>query len=440
MENVPKALPYLKDEYSFLDLGLASWAKRHGIKPKSIAISIADKYKIVDSSTFGAPQKRKRLFIIEFDDAPIEVTSQEEPELTTLGKILRSLPEPLVKSRRGNVSDPNYPDLVITKKKLTDHYYDTGIPYRVWKESEYLKTNHPYMGRMSFPEKLDAPARTVVASPFSRSREAMIFRCASGRAENGEYRAPTVREAATLMTFPISYQFFGTEAQKWKLVGNAVCPMTARVIGRCINNASGMRSQEPRSFRDVNISDDFINLNGRSHDRLSITPTRKKGARFRRHTIKTGNMTVALSNYDMSGSEQGSLNWGVYATYGISTQHKVQKMDISLLRSIEDILEVELDAVEKRVIKEIDDLVEKAVPANRFDFQKKYEAGSDFKERSNPVTFIEELRSKIEQNVNGAVVGEAEKVGFSKKDVPLKQVVAAYALLKAVRKVNKVRG
>lgn len=50
------------------------------------------------------------------------------------------------------------------------------------------------------------------------SREAMILRYKQDR-----YRLPTVREAASMMSFPIDYRFYGsTKGIKHTLVGNAV--------------------------------------------------------------------------------------------------------------------------------------------------------------------------------------------------------------------------
>ena len=38
----------------------------------------------------------------------------------------------------------------INQRLLTDHFYDTGIYKVEWKFSKYWKTNHPFMGKMSF--------------------------------------------------------------------------------------------------------------------------------------------------------------------------------------------------------------------------------------------------------------------------------------------------
>ncbi len=93
---------------------------------------------------------------------------------------------------------------------------------------QFLKGNHPYMGKMSFPENLDKPSRTITATKIGTSREALIYRSECNGLGNGEYRTPTVREAACIMGFPITFQFIGGETTKWRLVGNAVCPSISR--------------------------------------------------------------------------------------------------------------------------------------------------------------------------------------------------------------------
>jgi DNA (cytosine-5)-methyltransferase 1 len=73
-----------------------------------------------------------------------------------------------------------------------------------WKTAKRLKEDKGYMGKMSFPENLNAPARTVMATMTSSSRESMILKFGKNR-----YRLPTVREAASMMSFPIDYKFYG---------------------------------------------------------------------------------------------------------------------------------------------------------------------------------------------------------------------------------------
>ena len=61
------------------------------------------------------------------------------------------------------IRDPIYKDIKLPANELTDHFYDTGLYESEWKQSKHLKINHPYMGKMSFPEKEENPSRTITA-------------------------------------------------------------------------------------------------------------------------------------------------------------------------------------------------------------------------------------------------------------------------------------
>ena len=79
------------------------------------------------------------------------------------------------------------------------------------------------MGKMSFPENMNKPSRTIMATQSASTREAILYKSSNNRVGDGEYRLPTVREAACIMGYPLDYQFFGDESTKWRQIGNAVC-------------------------------------------------------------------------------------------------------------------------------------------------------------------------------------------------------------------------
>src|SRR5690606_32332968 len=129
--------------------------------------------------------------------------------------------------------DPQYP-IKISQDLLTDHFYDTGIYKVEWKFSKYWKTNHPFMGKMSFPENENKPSRTITATKIANSRESIIYKSEIYRNGNGKYRLPTVREAAIIMGFPITFQFIGSENIKWRMVGNAVCSSVSKELAKTV--------------------------------------------------------------------------------------------------------------------------------------------------------------------------------------------------------------
>ena len=237
MENVTNSVNYLSDYYTFKDLGLSSWAKENRLSPLKKAIVLRGNQHIINSADYGSAQKRKRIIsgeIISKGALDVPLESYKNPDekgdlmdWISLNKIKNNLPKP--NRKKGNkrlIKDPLYPSIQLKLNELTDHFYDTGLYTCVWKQSKFLKTNHPYMGRMSFPENELKPSRTITATNIGTSREAIIYKSEYNRIGDGQYRTPTVREAACIMGFPINYQFKGSERTKMRLVGNAVCPLS----------------------------------------------------------------------------------------------------------------------------------------------------------------------------------------------------------------------
>ena len=71
------------------------------------------------------------------------------PHFKSIGMLLKNFPSPYDKSSERLIKDPSY-EIRIPLNKITDHFYDTGVYASDWDNSKYLKTNHPYMGKMSF--------------------------------------------------------------------------------------------------------------------------------------------------------------------------------------------------------------------------------------------------------------------------------------------------
>ena len=193
------------------------------------------------------------------------------------------------------ISDPNY-DLKINANRLTDHYYDTRIEEFEWKRAKQLKKDHGFMGIMSFPEKLERPSRTVMATMSASTRESIIFDSTDSTGKHIGYRLPTIREISTFMSFPINYQFEGkSESNKYRLVGNAVCPKLSVALARAI--AKSENKPSPSAFVKLPDNVPEYNLNGTKRKPKTEKP-RKFESKFQRHIpyIKIIGMRVQLSN------------------------------------------------------------------------------------------------------------------------------------------------
>lgn len=318
LENVPNSTPYVKDEYTWEELGL------QGNGP---SLKVPQK-RVFNAADFGAPQGRTRLFC---GDYPL-------PKITHAGKhvhmrkVLECLTDPL-SYKDEEVTDPNYPDLNIPATSLTDHLYDTKVQDFEWKNARRLKEDHGFMGKMSFPEDLDRPSRTIMATRSASTREAMVLGAAKGKDGKWEsYRMPTIREIASIMSFPITYQFEGkTEETKYRLVGNAVCPKMSAALAKAILAASGLPipvpdfSHRPRSTTD---------LTGTKREGEAKGP-KSFDSRFHVHIpyLKIKSFRVELDNRD-SDFGDGKIRWSCLLYQGNGEDFGVCRPDFQTVESL----------------------------------------------------------------------------------------------------------
>ena len=273
LENVPNLRLHMKDAYTFNDLNL----------PGGDEVALRVKGDIYDSSDYGAPQRRKRFVCGEF---PAPNTNNKK---ISLGDVITSL-----KGRKNYVNDPVY-GYKIPRERLSDHYYDSTIEQWRWQKTKRLKRDSGFFGKMSFPDRMDLPSRTVMANSASSSREAIVL----PGTRKGTYRSPTVRELASLMSFPIDYLFQAASiGNKRRLIGNAVCPALSSALAEAIARSENLRV--PRFKRpEGDIDQLMLNLNG-IKIKKNKQRDKKQYTRFAKHIdyLKYGGFRVELDNKD----------------------------------------------------------------------------------------------------------------------------------------------
>ena len=222
LENVPNSKKELQEKYTFRELELTNdILESFGIQKKetdlALKLDISDD-NIYNAADYGIPQRRKRLVV---GDYPRPNPTHKKDEWVKLKTVIDAFKSEVI-------TDPNYA-FSIKREELTDHFYDTTIHEYNWLQARDRKQQARYYGKMAFPEDTSSPSRTVMAMRTTSSREALIF----GENTHGSYRSPTIREIASLMSFPITYLFQGkSEGIKYKLVGNAVCPKLAYAFAK----------------------------------------------------------------------------------------------------------------------------------------------------------------------------------------------------------------
>ena len=266
-----------------------------------------------------------------------------------------------------------------------------------------------------------------MATPFPRSREALLYKSEWKRNGDGEYRGPTIREAACLMSFPITYQFVGSEGAKWKLVGNAVCPRVSRALAAQLLRTLGLRIRQLSRTALPKPADELPNLNTFSAKKYDNPPKRKKLARFRSHPLKAASMTVALTNYDVLSKGNADGIWRCFVTYGIGEGYKVERVDLRRLRTIKRTIE-ELSQDGRAFVEHITNGFSSRVPPANL-LQRFYEENVERRGRlMGPNRLLQEVHKAIEKHTREVSVLKSASDLFLRDSVPVSQLFALFAV------------
>jgi len=433
LENVPNSRKYVQASYTFRNLHLQEWAKKHKLNPDSVALDISKNSTILNSADYGAPQRRERFICGEIIATEgLVIPEKTQTIYRTLGEVRSKMPRPNLSQSKKVWTDPNYENLRLSADEITDHFYDTGTYEMYWKNSQDYKLNHPYMGRMSFPEDEAKPSRTIMATRVTSSRESLIYKSEYCRKGNGEYRTPTVREVACLMGFPIAYQFVGGgEGTKWEQVGNAVPPFLSAALARTVRAALGLKTISTNAITFSSLlgnHEKVNNLNTYSQKKFDKPPKRKSLSRFRRHPFKAGNLTVALTNYNPVGKVRvGGEKWYSAVFYSTGKDYAVEVLEPNDFKRLEKIIIKNRGLKGKQFIEEFDRRFQTALE-NIDQFQQAYEKPSISSKKTDPVCFIENLARFISRHDPDMGQVESPKPIASRTMLPIRQIYAMYAI------------
>lgn len=437
MENVVNSKRYLQTAYTFKDLGLTEWANRNRISPLKVAIDLYENSAVINSADYGSFQARKRVIsgeIIKKGKLIIPETTHSEVGIKgknkylSIGMMKKKFPHPFSNFSKKIIYDPQY-DIKIPQSQLTDHFYDSGIYKVEWRVSKYWKINHPFMGKMAFPENEEKPSRTITATKIANSRESIIYKSEIKRLGDGEYRLPTVREAAIIMGFPITYQFLGTESNKWRLVGNAVCCSVSRACAKIVIDE--LRVQRPNQLvlNENSKANGISNLNTYKLKTFNKPPVKNQGARFRRHPIKDGNLTVTLSNYDIKKNPRTAEGkWFTSIQYGTGKGFPIQTINDSFYTKLENIIQDFKGG--KDFLRYINNGFSEKI-GSAIELQELYENQNSSNKLIEPTELVDLVQEVIEKfNDSKMEIVQNKKVFKYKDKVPASQFFALYAINK----------
>jgi len=449
MENVPNSKRYLPEYYTFDDLGLYEWALANNHKPSAVAITLKDNQHIINSANYGSYQARKRVIsgeIISLGRLPVpqethsaclDNNETQLNEWRKLGDLLKKIPPPNCNPKIYDlIQDPIYPEISIPIESLTDQFYDSGLYWSEWNKSYEQKTDHPYMGKMSFPENMNNPSRTITATKSGSSRESLIYKSEFNRTGDGEFRTPTVREAASIMGFPYTYQFKGSVFNKWRLVGNAVCPAVSRAFaGELLMRLNLEIPQTLILNKEVN-TEQIPNLNDFKAKVFDNPPIKVKDSKFRKHLFKSGNMTVTLANYDIVKKGEVGISWKTSIEYGTGYDAEMQFVPDGFYKDIEGKIKSFQNG--EKFIEKINNGFSGKV-AGAITLQEMFEQQKSIDNYLEPTKLIIEARKIISESLTENVdfIQNNLEVFKHKKIVPATQLFALYALNKISTIANR---
>ena len=224
VENVPGILNKRKE--SGLDRFINDLEKR-GYKVH---------YEIVSLNKYGVPETRKRFSLIAnrvTDKKIFPKAANLNPTVADFIGIKNGFPKVSAgykdltdfKHTTAGLSDSNIKRLKLTPKNggSRKSWADTDLQIDAYKNKEGKISFNDTYGRMSW----DKPAPTITTKFFSIS---------NGRFAHPEENRPiSLREGATLQTFPKTYKFVGNSISSIaRMIGNAVPPLYAKKLGLTI--------------------------------------------------------------------------------------------------------------------------------------------------------------------------------------------------------------
>jgi DNA (cytosine-5)-methyltransferase 1 len=230
-----------RPEYVFIENvpGLQTVDDAHGPFAKFLKLLTKLGYwhshKVIYACHYGVPQRRRRLVLIASRLGPISFPkpthgpNAKSKGLPTVWNAIAHLPPlkagqshpDIPNHRAANLSELNLKRIKATKSGGTR----TRWPSRLVLTCHEKHSGHTDVyGRMA--KNLPAAALTTRCISLSNGRFG----------HPTQHRAISVREAACLQTFPMSFEFFGSLTSMSRQVGNAVPVAMARVFGNAIRN------------------------------------------------------------------------------------------------------------------------------------------------------------------------------------------------------------
>lgn len=241
------SIPGIGDEFPPLSADeLSGSAIRYLIDTVLEELGYSIRFQIIDSADYGAPQKRLRFVMIGGrDEIPPPFIAPTHGE--------GGLPFVTVRDAIGDLENNPGPGAKYTE--VTKGYFDLvpeggnwrSLPYDVAKEAMGEKSLNAGGGKTGFFRRLhwDRQSPTITGKP-NRKGSAMCH--------PSESRPLSVNECARLQGFPDGWKFYGSVADRYLQIGNAVPVALGKAIGKTLHNAgSGHSMASTQEMLDMSV-------------------------------------------------------------------------------------------------------------------------------------------------------------------------------------------
>ena len=229
---------------------------------------------IYSAADFETPQDRHRVIIIgvrkDYKDSPEEFyLALDKLKSNCVRKTVRdaigNLPKfkPLdktIKGKGGNISHKligdeivpdhearynNLRDIEVFRKWIKNNMnsYTSEEKLKFYTETTGKKSNHNKYRNLEW----DKPSPTIVSHLY---KDGLMFI----HPDEEQARTITVREAALLQGFPMDFEFLGSNAYKYKMIGNAVPVQFAKNISIAISSVLDEEVQKPKRVLNVLVA------------------------------------------------------------------------------------------------------------------------------------------------------------------------------------------
>ncbi|MGT2686664.1 DNA cytosine methyltransferase [Streptococcus porcinus] len=215
-------------------LTLANGAFKEDIVTRFSKLGYNVSFKLINSSEFGVPQNRFRVFFVGMKDVNFNFPVEQVNKVSTF-EALSDLPSleslDLFSTFYKSTPQNEYQKLMrANTKELLNHE-----PTKHTDQTKSIISKIPDGGKIT-----DLPEEYWNIRKYNKAFQRMNSKLPSNTIDTGhrnyfhysENRVPSVRESARLQSFPDNFEFLGSKTSQYKQVGNAVPPLLAEKIAR----------------------------------------------------------------------------------------------------------------------------------------------------------------------------------------------------------------